>query len=78
VYYSPNIITVITSRRMGYTGNVARMGGMKYGYRILIDKSEWKRPIGRPRRRWEDNITMDIRQIGWKVVNWIHLGQDRD
>jgi hypothetical protein len=47
-------------------------------YKILVGKPEGKRPLGRPRRRWEDNIRMDLREIGWEVVDWMHLAQDRD
>jgi len=51
---------------------------MRNAYKILVGKPEGKRPLGRPRRRWEDNIRMDLREIGWEVVYWIHLAQDRD
>jgi hypothetical protein len=47
-------------------------------YRILVEKPEGKRPLGRPRRRWVDNIKMDLREIGWKYMDWIDLAQDRD
>jgi hypothetical protein len=47
-------------------------------YEILFGKPEWKRPRGRPRRRWEDNVKMDLREIGWEGVDWIHLPQDKD
>jgi hypothetical protein len=53
------------------------MGEMRNAYKILFGKSEGKRPLGRPRRRWEDNITMDFREIGWGNVDWVHLSQDR-
>jgi hypothetical protein len=56
---------------------VARMGE-KYVYRVLMRKPERKRPLGRPRRRWEDGIRIDLREIGWGSVNWIKLAQDRD
>jgi hypothetical protein len=58
----------------GMVGHVARMGEMRNVYRILVGKPEGKRPLGRPRRRWEDNIRMDLREI----VSWIHLALDRD
>jgi hypothetical protein len=60
LYTSPNIVRVIKSRRMRWAGNVARMGEERGGYRVLVMKSEGKRPLGRPRRRWVDNITMDL------------------
>jgi hypothetical protein len=52
------------------------MGEMKNAY-ILVGKPEGMSPPGRPRRKWEDNIRMDVRETGWEVVDWIHLGQDR-
>jgi hypothetical protein len=54
------------------------MGEKKNAYRILVGKSEGKRPLGRPRRRWMDNIKMDLREVGWDGGDWIDLGQDRD
>jgi hypothetical protein len=54
------------------------MGEMRKAYRILVHKSEGKRPLGRLRRRWEDNIKIDLRKIGWEDVDWIHLAQDRE
>jgi hypothetical protein len=58
---------------------VARMGEGRYVYRVLVGKPEGKRPLGRPRRRWEDGIKMDLGEIGWGgCVEWIHLAQDRD
>jgi len=59
-------------------GHVACMGEMRNMYKILVGKPEWKRPFLRPRRRWEDNIRMGLREIGWEVVHWMHLAQDRD
>jgi hypothetical protein len=69
---------MIKSRRMRWAGHVARMGEKRNAYRILVGKPEGKRPLGRPRRRWEDNIKMDLREIGWDGMNWIDLAQDRD
>ena len=60
LYCSPNIVRVIKSRRMRWAGHVARMGERRDVYRVLVGKPEGKRPLGRPRRRWEDNIKMDI------------------
>jgi len=59
-------------------GHLARMGGLRTGYNILVEKPEGKRPLGRPRFRWEDNIRIDLREIGWYGVDWMHLTQDRD
>jgi hypothetical protein len=78
LYSSPNIIRMIKSRRMRCAGHVARMGEKMNAYRILVGKPEGKRPLGRPRRRWVDNIKMDFREIGWDGVDWIELAQDRD
>jgi hypothetical protein len=58
--------------------HVSLMGGMKNAYNILVGKSERKRPLGRPRRRWKDNIRMNLMEIAWKIVNWIHLAKDWD
>jgi hypothetical protein len=68
---------VIKSRRMRWAGHVARMGEGKGVYRVLVWRPEGKRPLGRPRRRWEDNIKMNLREIGIDVANWIRLAQDR-
>jgi hypothetical protein len=69
---------MITSRRMGWEGNVARMGETKNTYRILVGKQEGKRPLGRPRRRYVDNIKMELRETGCDGMDWIELVQDRD
>jgi hypothetical protein len=64
---------------MRWAGLVARMGEGRNVYRVLVGKPEGKRPFGRPRRRWEDGIKMDLREIGWGGgVEWIYLAQDRD
>jgi hypothetical protein len=69
----------IKSRRMRWAGHVARIGEGRHVYRVLVGKPEGKRPIGRPRQRWEDGIKMDLWEIGWGgCVEWIHLAQDRD
>jgi hypothetical protein len=69
---------MIKSRRMRWAGHVARMGEMRNVYRILVGKPEGKRPLGTPRRRWVDNIKMDLRETGWNHLDWIELAQDRD
>jgi hypothetical protein len=68
---------IMKSRRMGWAGHVARMGEKRNVYRLLVGKSEGKRPLGRPRRRWIDNVNMDLLEIGLSVVDWIGLAQDR-
>jgi hypothetical protein len=77
LYSSPNIVRVIKSRRMRWVGHVARMEEGKGVYRFLDGRPEGKRPLGRPRRRWEDNIKIDLREIGIDGANWIQLAQDR-
>jgi hypothetical protein len=77
LYSSPSIIRTIKSRRMRLTGHVSRMGEKKNVYRLLVGKAEGKRPLGRPRRRWIDNIMMDLLEIGVSVMDWIGLAQDR-
>jgi hypothetical protein len=63
---SPNIIRVIKSRRMRWAGHVAHMGEKRGVYRILVGRPEGRRPLGKPRRRWEDNIKMDLQEVGWE------------
>jgi hypothetical protein len=65
LYSSLNIIRVIKSRRLRWAGHVARMGERRGAYRALVGRPEGRRPLGRPRRRWEDNIKMDLREVGW-------------
>jgi hypothetical protein len=69
LYSSPSIIRVIMSRRMRWTGHVARMGEKRNAYRILVGKPEGKIPLGRPTRRWVDNIKMDLREMGWSGLD---------
>jgi hypothetical protein len=78
LYSSPDIIRQVKSRRRGWAGHVARMGEERKVYKVLMGKPEGKRPLERPRRRWEDGIRMDLREIGWGSVDWIQLAQDRD
>ena len=77
--YSPlNIVRVIKSRRMRSAGHVARMGVERVVYRVLVGKPEGRRPLGRPRHRWVDNIGMDLQEVGCGYMDWIELAQDRD
>jgi hypothetical protein len=69
---------MIKSGRIRWTGNKACRGEKKNAYRILVGKPERKTPLGRPRHGWEDNIKMDLREIGWGGMYWIELAQDRD
>ena len=75
---SPNIVWVIKSRRMRWTGHVARMVEGRGVYRVLVGKPEGRRPLGRPRHRWKDNIRLDLREVGCGYVDWMELAQDRD
>jgi hypothetical protein len=77
LYSSSSIIRIIKSRRMRWAGHVARMGEERNMYRLLVGKPEGKKPLGRPRRRWIDNIIMDLLEIELSVVDWIGLAQDR-
>ena len=78
LYSSPNIVRVIKSKRMRWAGHVARMGEERGAYRVLVAKPEGKRPLGRPRRRWVDNIRTDLREVGCGYMDWIGLAQNRD
>ena len=78
LYWSPNIVRVIKSRSMRWAGRVARVMEMRGIFRVLLWKPEGKRPLGRPRRRWEDNIKMDLLEVGCGGMDWIELAQDRD
>jgi hypothetical protein len=77
LYPSPSIIRIINSMRMRWAGHVARMVAKRNVYRLLVRKPEGKRPLGKPRRRWINNIKMDLLEIGLSVVDWIGLAQDR-
>ena len=77
LYSVPNIVRMVKSRRMRQAGHVARMGEGRGAHRVLVGKPEGKRPLGRPRRRWEYNIKMDLWEVGGGG-NWMELAQDRD
>jgi hypothetical protein len=77
LYTSPNIVRAIKSSIMGWAGHVAWMGRRENVYRVLVGESEGKRSLGRPRRRWEDNNKMDLREVGCGGMNWVELAQDR-
>jgi len=72
-YSSPNIVRVIKWRRMRWAGHVARMGEERGMYRVLVGKPEGRRPLERPRRRWVDNIRMDLQEVVCGYMNWIEL-----
>jgi hypothetical protein len=78
LYSLPCIIRIIKLRSMKWAGHVARMGEKRNAYRLLVGKPEGKRPLGKLRRRWVNNIKMDLLEIGWGGVDWIGLAEDRD
>jgi len=78
LYSLPNIVRVVKSRQMRWAGHVAHMGEDRGVHRVLAVKPEGKRPLGRPRRRWEDNIKMDLQEVGGGRGDWMELAQDRD
>jgi hypothetical protein len=78
LYFSPSIVRVIKARRMRWERHVARMEEVRGAYNILVGRPEGRRPLGRPRRRWEENIMMDLKEIGFGDIDWFHLAQDRD
>jgi hypothetical protein len=79
LYSSPDIVRQTKSKGMRWAGHVARVGEGRNVYRVLVGKPEGKRPLERPRRRWEDGIKMDLRETGWGgCVEWIYLAQNRD
>jgi hypothetical protein len=78
LYSSTNIIRAIKSRRMRWAGHVERMGDRRVAFRVLVGRPEGKSPLGRARRRWEDNIEIDLQEVGWGDMDWIDMAQDRD
>jgi hypothetical protein len=78
VFLSPSIVRIVKSRRMRWAGHVVRMGEKRNAYRLLVGRQKGKRSLGRLRRRWVGNIKMDLLKIGWGVVDWIGLDQDRN
>jgi hypothetical protein len=78
LYSSRSIIRMMKSRRMRCAGHVARMAKKGNAYKTMVRKPEGKTPLGRPRRKWVDNIKLDLREIGWGGMGWIDLAQDRD
>jgi hypothetical protein len=77
LYSLPNVVRVFKSRRMRWAGHVACMGKGRGAYRVLVGRPKGKRPLARPRHRWEDNIKMGLRETGIDGANWIRLAQDR-
>ena len=77
LYFLPNIVRVVKSRGMRWAGHVGRMGEGRDVHRVLVGKPNEKRPLGRPRRRWEDNIKIDHQEVG-RGGEWMELAQDRD
>ena len=78
MYRSPNVVRVIKSRRLRWAGHVARMEEGRSAFKNLTGTPTGKRPSGRPRRRWEDNIIMDLTEICINTRNWVDSTQDRD
>jgi len=78
LYSLSSIVRVVKSRRMRWAGYVARMGEDRGVHRVLVGKPEGKRPLGRPGRSWEDNIKMDLQEVGGVCGDWMELAQDRD
>ena len=78
LYSLPSIVWMVKSRRVRWVGHVARMGEGRCVHRVLVGKPEGKRPLGRLRRRWEDNIKMDLLEVGGGGGDWMELAQDTD
>jgi len=77
-YSLPNIVRVVKSRRMRWAERVARIGEVRVVHRVLMGKPEGKSSLGRPRLRWEDNIKMDLQEVGGGCGDWMELAQDKD
>jgi hypothetical protein len=77
LYSSPSLIRIFKSKWIRWAGHVAGMGKNRNAYRLLVGKPEGKKPLGRPGRRWVDNIRMDLGKVGWGDVDWIGLAKDR-
>jgi hypothetical protein len=77
LYSFSSKIRMIKSRMMRWVQHVAQMGDKRNAYRLLVEKSEKKRPLGRPRHKWVNNIRMDLGEVEWGDVDWIYLAQDR-
>jgi hypothetical protein len=77
LYSSPNIIQVIKSRRVKWAGHVSRVGYKRGAYRILVGRPDGKRPLEKPRRRWENNTKVDLQKVEWGGIEWIYMAQDR-
>ena len=78
LYSSPNFVPVIKLRRMGWAGHVERVVERSGARRVLVGETDGRRLLGRPRRRWEDNMKMDLQEVGCGGMDWIGLAQDRD
>jgi len=78
LYSSPNIVRAIKIEKIEMGGACSMYGERRGVYRVLVGKPEGKRPLRKPRRRWEDNINMDLQEVGCGRMNWIYLAQDRD
>jgi hypothetical protein len=78
LYSLPNIVRVVKSRRMRWAGHVACMGEDRRVHRVLVGRPEGKRPLGRPRHRWEENIKIDLQEVGRGHGEWVELAQGRD
>jgi hypothetical protein len=78
LYFSPSIIRMIKLKRMRLPGNIARMKAKPNAYRVLVENAEGEIPLRRPRRRWEENNKLNIKEIRWGGADWIHVSQNRD
>jgi len=78
LYFSPNVMWVVKFRRTGLAGHMTNMGGEERCIQCLFGKPEGKRPLGKPRHRWEDNTGMYLKEISWKGIDWIDLAEDGD